>query len=311
MHIRKIVLSAALAVAGLLCAVSLAAQEPGVSANKAGNEKPNIPPNKGVSAPYGMSTVPSIYLVNFLFLYVADPNIAADMPAYRTPIPQPVYDCLLQNPSGCSYAELEPFFAEDPNVGGGKTDWPSQCQEDPKWERLAPTKARQAEQINEPLGIERADRIARALGIDARMVLTPAEYQCLIGAPETRTPDQQTIYSCVQDLTNSNGNADTPLSSYGIYINDGGNARSVCAPDAPCLKFNALLAGPLEQLARQCGFLHKLARLTTETPLLKFVRDADPCQKSEEPTCIVPATDRGKGAKEANAATPTAKGDSH
>jgi hypothetical protein len=297
MHIRKLVLSSALAASGLLCSVPLAAQEPAVSTNKAGNEKPNIPANKGVIAPYGMSTVPSIYLVNFLFIYVADPNVAANMPAFRTPIPQPVYDCLLQSPTGCPYAELEPFFAEDTNVGGGKTDWPRQCQEDPKWDRLAPPKAKQVEQINQSIGLERADQIAKALGIDARMVLTPAEYQCMIGTPENRTDDQKTIYSCVQDLTNSNGNTDTPLSSYGIYINDGGNARSVCAPDAPCLNFNALLAGPLEQIARQCGFLHKLARLTTETPLLKFVRDADPCQKSEEPTCIVPATDRGKGAK--------------
>src|SRR5215467_6620060 len=108
-----------------------------------------------------MSTQPAIYLVNFLFLYVADPNVAANMPAYRTPIPQPVYDCLLQNPNGCPYSELEPYIAGNTNVGGGKTVWPKQCIEDPKWERLTPSKAKRTEQINEPIGIDRADQIAR------------------------------------------------------------------------------------------------------------------------------------------------------
>jgi len=53
---------------------------------------------------YAPSVTPAIYLVNFLFLYMANPDIAAYMPAYRAPIPQPIVDCLEQNPTGCPYA---------------------------------------------------------------------------------------------------------------------------------------------------------------------------------------------------------------
>jgi hypothetical protein len=53
---------------------------------------------------------PAIYLVNFLLLYMANPDLAAYMPAYRAPIPQPVVDCLEQNPMGCSYADYRRYF---------------------------------------------------------------------------------------------------------------------------------------------------------------------------------------------------------
>jgi hypothetical protein len=56
---------------------------------------------------YAPSVTPAIYLVNFLLLYMANPDLAAYMPAYKAPIPQPVVDCLEQNPTGtgCPYAD--------------------------------------------------------------------------------------------------------------------------------------------------------------------------------------------------------------
>ena len=279
-----------LAVAGFLLAASLAAQEPEVS------------PKVLKGEPYGVAVTPPIYLINFLFLYVASPDIAANMPAYRTPIPQAVFDCLKKNPTGCPYADLERYFAQQ-DTGSTNSVFPKECREQPKWEKLAPAKFTQLEQINEPLGMERAQVIAKLLGIDQDMILTPTEYQCLIGAPDKRTPDQQTIYSCVGNLTNSRGNSDNPLSSYGLSVSPQGDVRSNCAPDAPCLNFNALLAGPLEKIAAQCGFLDKFARLVTRTPFIQFAVDGSPCQKNSEPTCIVKATTPKKQPTGADALT--------
>lgn len=96
------------------------------------------------------------------------------------------------------------------------------------------------------------------------------------GAP--RDVEREVIYACTLDLTNSNGNTDIPLSSYGLYRNLKGDVRSDCAPQAPCLEFNKLFAGPLEVIAKQCGFADKLARLVSETPFLEFVREGSQCQ---------------------------------
>ena len=67
---------------------------------------------------------------------------------------------------------------------GGKTFWPSSCQTDPRLAILAPPEDRQPDQINEPLGRKRADRLAKLLGIKPDMILTNEEYQCLIGTPQ-------------------------------------------------------------------------------------------------------------------------------
>jgi hypothetical protein len=243
-------------------------------------------------APFGVPLAPPIYLINFLLLYVSNPDLAAYMPAYRVALPQEVYKCLHENPDGCPYAAMEPFFAEQAAGGGGrqsgKTFWPSSCQTDPRLAILAAPEDRQAEQINEPLGRKKADLLAKLLGIKRDMILTDKEYQCLIGAPP-RDVTHEIIYACTLDLTNSKGNTDVPLSSYGLYLNPKGDVRSDCAPQAPCLEFNKLFAGPLEVIAKQCGFANKLARLVAETPFLEFVNEGHECQQKWIPACIAEA----------------------
>jgi len=311
MRIRAVtVLLATLAMAMLLWCRPLAAQQRGDSSS-----------HEATTESYGVAVTPAIYLINFLFLYMASPDLAADMPAYRAPIPPEVATCLEQNPNGCPYAELERLFDEQdssiagceeqhtvdrrllpvrdrarlllPLLGGGggrspECHWPTDCRENRRWERLAPPKFSRLAQINEPLGAERAARLARLLGMDDAMVLTDAEYNCLIGTPP-RTPDQDIIVRCTNDLTNSRGSAVIPLSSYGLSVDEQGAVRSDCAPDAPCLAFNALLAGPLEEMALECGFLQKFLRVVTETPFLEFAADGSPCQEGAEPACIVEA----------------------
>jgi hypothetical protein len=244
---------------------------------------------------YAPSVTPAIYLINFLFLYVAKPDIAAYLPAYKAPVPQPILDCLEQHPTGCPYSMFKRYFDEEAMAGGGNRGcvWTRDCQELPKWDRLAPPKFTQPDQINEPIGKTRAEQLAHLLGITDDMILTDAEYQCLIGTPP-RTQDQETIFTCIYNLTNSKGNALIPLSSYGLNVTEQGDIRSVCATNAPCLKFNALLAGPLENIAAQCGFLDKLVRMETQTPFLQFAADGDRCQKSAGEACFVEAICAGK-----------------
>jgi len=143
------------------------------------------------------------------------------------------------------------------------------------------------------LGRKRADQIAHLLGMTDDMILTEAEYRCLIGVPP-RDQARETIFRCIYNLTNSKGNAAIPLSSYGLNVNEAGDIRSVCAPDAPCLNFNALLAGPLEKIAIECGFLEKMVRMETETPFRQLLMDGFACQKSGEPACLIETTCAGK-----------------
>ncbi len=250
--------------------------KPGIVAQVA-SESQGVP-----GEPYGVAVSPAVYLVNFLLLYISNPNEAANMPAYRAAIPVALSDCLKEHPEGCPYPAFARFF-DDQDVDGGanrkkRCFWPTECQTDPKWQRLAPSVARHPDQINEPLGISRAKRLARLLGIDESMILTDAEYQCTIGRPP-RNANQQTIFQCIQDLTNSNGNTDIPLSSYGLDITDQGDVQSVCAPQAPCLVFNQLFAGPLEKIAFECGWARKLERMVRETPFVELIEDGHKCQQ--------------------------------
>ena len=136
---------------------------------------------------YGVAVIPAVYFVNFLLLYMANPNEAANMPAYRAPIPKALSDCLKKNPAGCSYFKYALSF--DNNAKGKKSSsWPTECQTDPKLEQLAPSIARRPDQINEPLGLDRANMLAGLLNMDKSMILTDEGYECTIGTPPRDYP---------------------------------------------------------------------------------------------------------------------------
>lgn len=276
-----------LAIAVSFCAGPLAAEHEQASRNR-----------EPVHEVYAPSVTPAIYLVNFILLYMANPGLAAYMPAYKAPIPQLVVDCLEQNPTGtgCPYADYQQYFDHLGSGGNRNREcfWPNVCQESPKWAHLAPRQFRQAEDINAPLGRRRADQLAHLLGMDAGMILTDLEYHCVIGIPP-RPPDRETIFRCIYNLTNSNGNAAIPLSSYGLNVTEQGDIRSICAPDSPCLEFNALFAGRLEEIFAECGCLDKFLRVVAETPLLQLIEDANPCQESGEPACLIETSCAGYG----------------
>ncbi len=258
-------------------------------------EQVDAPPGQGTVQFYTPSLTPAIYLINFLFLYIANPDIAAYLPAFKAPIPQAVIDCLEKNPAGCPYAPLKHYFDEQEALRGENRNcfWTDACQEEAKWEALAPRKFRQPEHINEPIGRKRADQLAHLLGITDDMILTAQEYRCLIGTPP-RTQDQETFFRCIYNMTNSKGNAVIPLSSYGLNVNEDGDIRSVCATGSPCLIINSLLTGYLEKTAIECGFLEKLVRLGTQTPFRQLIADANKCQESGGAACLIETDCPGK-----------------
>src|SRR6184192_4044856 len=246
-----------------------------------------------VNEVYAPSVTTDVYLVNFLLLYMANPDLAAYMPAYRAPIPQPLVDCLEQNPMGCPWADYRQYFDEQV-IDHRNCFWPDSCQEDPRWAHLAPRKVTRPEQINEPLGRRRADQLAHVLGMDEGMIFTPEQYRCVIGRPP-RDPDREIIFRCIYNLTNSNGNAAIPLSRYGLNVTDQGAVRSICAHCAPCLEFNMLFRGRLEEIFAECRCLDKFLRVLANTQLPQFIEDGQLCQSSGETACLIETTCAGNG----------------
>jgi hypothetical protein len=150
-----------------------------------------------------------------------------------------------------------------------------------------------------PWGKKQAEKLAQALRLDHKMPLTDEQYQCLIGRPGPLHPFREQIFLCSIDLTNSNGHAVAPLSSYGLSLDEQRVVRSVCASDgtfeAVCLKANDIFAGPLDAIADECGFTDKWQRLKTETPLREFILQGHDGQTEWAGACIAEAACRGKG----------------
>jgi hypothetical protein len=281
----------------IVWAGSLDAQERGAAVRMMPTAA-SSPPNAYVQ-PFGVPLAPPVYFVNFLLLYWSNPAIAAFMPAFRAALPQEVYQCLVDNPLGCPYVDMAPFFAEQASGGGSRnknTVWPESCQTDPRWQALAPREYRRTDQINEPLGTRKAEQLARALGIDREMILTDKEYACLIAGPGPQLRrSRELIILCSIEFTNSQNHAVIPLSSYGLFFDEQADVRSLCASDkstgfeAPCLAANEIFFGPLQEIATECGFEDKLRRLMTETPMHEFVVQGNRCQQRWVGACIAEA----------------------
>ena len=287
----KSLLSVALVFLATVWGGSLHAQQRGPGPVVVPETASGSPP--GHVVPLGVPLAPPIYFVNFIFLYFSNPATAALMPAYRAPLPQQVYKCLLEHPDGCPYDQMARFFrqqAADKKVSRNmNTVWPESCQTTEQWQALTPPEYQDPDQINEPLGIEKADQLARALGIEHDMILTDEEYQCVMGVPP-RQHDQQILYACFINFTASNGNGIVvPFSSYGLNLNEQGNVLSLCAPNAPCLEANDVFLR-LPEIAKKCDFTAKLESLLSETPVLEFIEKGGECQAAWKPSCIAEAT---------------------
>ena len=66
----------------------------------------------GVTTKVGMSMAPPLWIVNFALIYIVNPRLAAQMPAYWAPIPGPVARAMEASPSGqVPYARYAKYFA--------------------------------------------------------------------------------------------------------------------------------------------------------------------------------------------------------
>ena len=156
----------------------------------------------------------------------------------------------------------------------------------PKYEKFAPTEATSARQVNRPLGMQAADRIAHELGLNKRHAFTAKQYRLFIsgGGVGGTVAAAKLVDASVRILTNTTGNPliakingkVTPIvvGSYGLMVNTAGMLESPANADAPTRQINALLVpgGYLPTWCRQNGASASLRMLyrSAYTPEVPF-----------------------------------------
>lgn len=144
-----------------------------------------------------------------------------------------------------------------------------------RYEKWTPTQAYRPGQINRPLGQVAADRIARKLGLNKRLVFTPEQYRSFIsgGGVGGDPASAALIDRSVRIFTNTTGHplyADvdgvrTPfvLASYGLWVNEVGLVMSLANDAAPTKRVNSLIApgGYVDTWCRDNGCERSLAML--------------------------------------------------
>jgi hypothetical protein len=120
-------------------------------------------------------------------------------------------------------------------------------------EGLAPTLATDPSQVNQSLGQQRADQIARRLHLHKQDVLTQEQYELFItGGGNNGDPHAtELVNASVAILTNTTGRplysmvngVQTPsvLASYGLYVDEEGLLQSPANANAPTRQINELL----------------------------------------------------------------------
>lgn len=123
-------------------------------------------------------------------------------------------------------------------------------------QKYAPTQVTSSEQLNQPLGQARADRIARALGLDKNLCFTEQQYLTFISGQGANGSGNfqsaQLVDESVAILTNSkahpqirniNGKpTQIVLGSYGLTVNTSGMLESPANADAPTRQVNSVIA---------------------------------------------------------------------
>ncbi len=85
------------------------------------SEPHELAPNSldGTSTLVGISMPPPLWLINFLLVYAANPEIAANFPAHWTPIPEPVAEALVSSETGqVRFSDYQQYFPDLPRFDG-------------------------------------------------------------------------------------------------------------------------------------------------------------------------------------------------
>jgi hypothetical protein len=174
--------------------------------------------------------------------------------------------------------------------------------------KLLPIDAPDVSNINESLGLKKANLLAKALNFPKKTILTKKQFNCLL----LKSPSSIIIISCILNLTNTcdrvkyynesgflefinkNDFKDflnvRNLSSYGLSIfkiNNKFYISSSCSTnnnERNCLKFNKLLVGSIEETAFECKELLKLLKILTFT--FKEILDGANCQDTAGNPCL-------------------------
>ena len=122
-----------------------------------------------------------------------------------------------------------------------------------RFQRFAPQLAGSQAQVNRPLGITRADRIARKIGLRKRHTFTPRQYRLFISGRGVggKRSAAKLVDQSVRILTNTTGRpliatidgkrVPSVLASYGLMVNRDGMLQSPANESAPTRQINELL----------------------------------------------------------------------
>ncbi|MHC3002808.1 hypothetical protein [Gordonia sp. GN26] len=138
----------------------------------------------------------------------------------------------------------------------------------PAFERVAPPKLTNPAQLNQPLGLAAANRVAAAIGLSPKDALSEQQYRALLtgGGIGGSRDAAKIIDACLLILTNTKGRpmtGDSVVGSYGLYVNKQGMLQSPANASAPTRQVNSLIApgGYVGTWLRNNGALDTLVAL--------------------------------------------------
>lgn len=123
----------------------------------------------------------------------------------------------------------------------------------PRYERFAPMRAATTGQINRPLGLEKAHRIARQIGLKKRHTFTTEQFRLFVSGKGVGgdPASAKLVDESVRILTNTNGRplyanvngerTATVLASYGLMVNTDGLLQSPANAAAPTRQVNTVI----------------------------------------------------------------------
>lgn len=138
----------------------------------------------------------------------------------------------------------------------------------PAFERVAPPMLTNPAQLNQPLGLAAANRVAAAIGLSPKDALSEQQYRALLtgGGVGGSRDAAKIIDACLLILTNTRGRpmfGDSVVGSYGLYVNKHGMLQSPANASAPTRQVNSLIApgGYVGTWLRNNGALDTLVAL--------------------------------------------------
>lgn len=121
----------------------------------------------GNSVKIGMSMIPPLWIVNFCLIYTLNPELAAAMPAYWTPIPQQVASDLMNSPQGqINYSYYQQYFPVQSMIDTPSVPPPIPSPSPkPSWRISSATEKIQNALFQGSATIRNANEVAKILGV--------------------------------------------------------------------------------------------------------------------------------------------------